>query len=213
MLVLEQVELFNNIGAEAIGLLESIARRRTFAKGAVVIAEGEGSDSLYVLISGKAVALRSDTSGRQVVVNRFGPWDYFGEMSFFDRSARCATVMTKEHCEMLTIARSDFLGFVEHHPEILWNVINALLSKIRKATEQIESLAFLDVYGRLARFLVENQDQDGVVREKFTQQELAEMVGSSRETVSRIINELAVGGYIRKQQGHIVLQGRLPYKF
>lgn len=211
--MLERIALFSNLTHQSIQELESISRRRTFAKGAVVITEGDGSDSLYVVISGKAVALRSDASGRQLVVNRFGPWDYFGEMSFFDRSARCATVMTKERCEVLMIARGDFLGFAEQHKEILWNVINALLAKLRKATEQIESLAFLDVYGRLARFLIENQDQDGVIAEKFTQQELADLVGSSRETVSRIFNELVAGGYIRKEKGRIVIQNKLPYKF
>lgn len=211
--MIERVSLFANLSSQAIQELEAIARRRSFARGAVVINEGDVSDSLYVLVSGRAVALRSDASGRQLVVNRFGPWDYFGEMSFFDRSARCATVMTKERCEVMMIARSDFLTFVQHHGEILWDVINALLVKIRKATEQIESLAFLDVYGRLARFLVENQDDNGVVMEKFTQQELADLVGSSRETVSRILNELVAGGYIRKEQGRIVIQDKLPYKF
>jgi CRP/FNR family cyclic AMP-dependent transcriptional regulator len=211
--MIENVALFSNLTGHAIEELELIARRRTFAKGAVVIQEGDASDSLYVLISGKAVALRTDDSGRQLVVNRFGPWDYFGEMSFFDRSARCATVMTKERCEVMMIARSDFLGFVDQHKEILWNVINALLAKIRKATEQIQSLAFLDVYGRLARFLIENQDGDGLLKEKFTQQELADVVGASRETVSRIFNELVDGGYIRKEKGRIVIVRGLPYKF
>lgn len=211
--MLEKVPLFSNLNPQAITELESIARRRSFPKGAVVISEGDGSDNLYVMTSGKAVALRSDASGRQLVVNRFGPWDYFGEMSFFDRNARCATVMTKERCEVMLIARRDFLGFVAKHGDILWNVINALLAKLRKATEQLESLAFLDVYGRLARFLIENQDADGVIREKFTQQELADVVGSSRETVSRIFNELANGGFIRKEKGRIIIQTKLPYKF
>ncbi len=211
--MIEKVVIFSGIGTKAIEELESIARRHTFPKNSVVINEGDVSDSLYVVVSGKAVALRSDESGRQLVVNRFGPWDYFGEMSFFDRNARCATVMTKERCEVLVIPRSDFLHFVEKHTDILWNVINALLAKLRKATEQIESLAFFDVYGRLARFMVENQDADGVIREKFTQQELADFVGSSRETVSRIFHELTDGGYIKKEKGCITVLKKLPYKF
>ncbi|MFZ1986968.1 MAG: Crp/Fnr family transcriptional regulator [Desulfatitalea sp.] len=211
--MLEQVALFASLSSGAIGELEALARRRSFAKNSVVINEGDESDSLYVLLSGKAVALRGDDSGRQLVVNRFGPFDYFGEMSFFDRGARCATVMTKERCEVMIIARNDFLAFVALHGDILWKVINALLAKLRKATEQIESLAFLDVYGRLARILIEHQDAQGVIREKFTQQELADMVGSSRETVSRIFNELVGGGFIRKEKGRIVLLKKLPYKF
>jgi CRP/FNR family cyclic AMP-dependent transcriptional regulator len=211
--MLEQVALFSGLSTEAIAQLEAIARRRSFARNSVVINEGDASDSLYVLVSGRAVALRGDDSGRQLVVNRFGPFDCFGEMSFFDRGARCATVMTKERSEVMIIARSDFLAFVTRHGDILWKVINGLLAKLRKATEQIEALAFLDVYGRLARILIENQDGQGVIREKFTQQELADMVGSSRETVSRIFNELVDGGFIRKEKEHIVLLKKLPYKF
>ena len=211
--MIEKVSIFSSLSGSAIKELEAIARRHTFLKNSVVISEGDESDSLYVLLSGRAVALRTDESGRQFVVNRFGPYDYFGEMSFFDRNARCATVMTKERCEAMIIGRSDFLRFVEQHTEILWNVINALLAKLRKATEQIESLAFLDVYGRLARILIENQDEDGVINEKFTQQELADMVGSSRETVSRIFNELVSGGYVRKVKGRMVILKKLPYKF
>jgi CRP/FNR family transcriptional regulator, cyclic AMP receptor protein len=211
--MLEQVTLFSGLNTDAVAQLEAIARRRSFASNSVVINEGDDSDSLYVLLSGKAVALRGDDSGRQLVVNRFGPFDYFGEMSFFDRGARCATVMTKERCEVMIIARNDFLGFVARHGDILWKVINALLAKLRKATEQIEALAFLDVYGRLARILIENQDAQGVIREKFTQQELADMVGSSRETVSRIFNELVDSGFIRKEKGRILLLKKLPYKF
>lgn len=211
--MIEQVPLFSNLSPQAINELETITRRRSFPKGAVVINEGDVSDCLYILASGKAVALRSDESGRQLVVNRFGPWDYFGEMSFFDRSARCATVMTKERCEVMVIARSDFLDFAQRHSDILWHVINDLLAKLRRATEQIESLAFLDVYGRMARILIEHEDENGVIQEKLTQQELADMVGSSRETVSRIFNELVAGGYIRKDKGRIVIQNKLPYRF
>jgi len=213
MSMLKKVTIFSNLNDQALEELQSIARRRTFPKNSVVISEGDESDSLYVLVSGRAVALRTDESGRQFVVNRFGPCDYFGEMSFFDRNVRCATVMTKERCEAMIIGRSDFLRFVERHTDILWNVINALLAKLRKATEQIESLAFLDVYGRLARILIENQDEAGVIHEKFTQQELADMVGSSRETVSRIFNELVGGGYVRKVKGRMVILKKLPYKF
>ncbi len=211
--MLENVDLFSHLNAGAIAELEALARRRVFAKNSVVINEGDDSDSLYVLLSGRAVALRGDDAGRQLVVNRFGPFDYFGEMSFFDRGARCATVMTKEPSEVMIIARNDFLAFVAQHNDILWKVIHALLVKLRKATEQIESLAFLDVYGRLAHILVENQDARGVIREKFTQQELADMVGSSRETVSRIFNELEAGGFIQREKGRVTVLKKLPYKF
>ena len=211
--MLEKVSLFSNLAEQEISELEAIGQERSVAKNSVVINEGDDTDSLYIILKGKAYALRSDESGRQFIVNRFGPYDYFGEMSFFDRSARCATVMTKEKCTLMTLPRNAFLNFAAGHPEIYWNVIKALLEKLRKATQQIEELAFLDVYGRLARFLVENQNTEGVIEEKLTQQELADMVGSSRETVNRIFNELVAGGYIVKEKGRLTIRKKLPYNF
>ena len=211
--MLEQVSLFSNLNQEEIAALEAISQRRTVMKNSVVINEGDDTDSLYIVFKGRAHALRSDESGRQFVVNRFGPYDYFGEMSLFDRNARCATVITKEKCILMILPRQSFFGFAAKHPEIYRNMIRALLEKLRKATEQIEALAFLDVYGRLARFLIENQNGDGIIEEKLTHQELADIVGSSRETVCRIFNQLVAGGYITKEKGRITIRRKFPYSF
>ncbi len=212
-MVLEHVKLFSNLNQSDLAQLKDIGQERSIAKNTMVINEGDDTDCLYIILKGKAHALRSDESGRQFIVNRFGPYDYFGEMSFFDSHARCATVITKEKCTLMILPRKAFMDFAAKHPEIYTNVIRALLDKLRKATQQIEELAFLDVYGRLARVLIENQNEDGVIEEKLTQQELADMVGSSRETVNRIFNELVSGGYIAKDRGRIKIQKTLPYSF
>ncbi len=211
--MLERVSLFSHLMAHEIAELETLGQERSVAKNSIVINEGDETDSLYIVLKGKAHALRSDESGRQFIVNRFGPFDYFGEMSIFDRNARCATVITREKCTLMVLPRKAFLEFAARHPEIYKNLITALLEKLRKATQQIEQLAFLDVYGRLARFLIENQNADGVIEEKLTQQELADMVGSSRETVNRIFNELVGGGFIEKEKGRIIVKKKLPYSF
>jgi CRP/FNR family cyclic AMP-dependent transcriptional regulator len=211
--MLERVSLFSNLNERAIAELEALGQERSVAKNSIVINEGDDTDCLYVVVKGKAHALRSDESGRQFIVNRFGLFDYFGEMSFFDRNTRCATVVTREKCTLMILPRKTFFDFAARHPEIYGNLIRALLEKLRKATQQIEELAFVDVYGRLARFLIENQNPDGVIEEKLTQQELADMVGSSRETVNRIFNELVVGGFITKEKGQINIKKKLPYSF
>lgn len=211
--MLEQVALFSNLSEKEIAELEAIGQERSVPKNTMVINEGDDSDCLYVILKGKAHALRSDESGRQFIVNRFGPYDCFGEMSFFDRNDRCATVITKAKCTFMVLPRKGFFDFATEHPEIYVNVIKALLEKLRKATQQIEELAFLDVYGRLTRVLIENGNADGVIEEKLTQQELADMVGSSRETVNRIFNELVAGGYLAKEKGRIKVQKKLPYNF
>jgi CRP/FNR family cyclic AMP-dependent transcriptional regulator len=211
--MLERVSLFSTLNEREIAELETLGQERSVARNSVVINEGDDTDSLYIVLKGKAHALRSDESGRQLIVNRFGPYDYFGEMSFFDRNTRCATVITREKCTLMILPRKAFFDFAAKHTEIYGNMIRALLEKLRKATQQIEELAFLDVYGRLARFLIENQNADGVIEEKLTQQELADMVGSSRETVNRIFNELAGGGFITKEKGCMVIKKKLPYSF
>ena len=211
--MLERVSLFSNLNEREIAELEAIGQERSVPKNSLVINEGDDTDCLYVVLKGKAHALRSDESGRQFIINRFGPYDYFGEMSFFDRNTRCATVITKEKCLLMILPHKAFFDFATKHPEIYQNVIRALLDKLRKATQQIEELAFLDVYGRLSRFLVENQNADGVIEEKLTQQELADMVGSSRETVCRIFNELVAGGYLTKEKGRMKIHKKLPYSF
>jgi CRP/FNR family cyclic AMP-dependent transcriptional regulator len=211
--VLERVALFSNLDKREITKLEAIGQKRSVPKNTMVISEGDDTDSLYIVIKGKAHALRSDESGRQLIVNSFGPYDYFGEMSFFDRNVRCATVIAKEKCTLLILPRRGFFDFAAKHPQIYGNVIRALLEKLRKATQQIEEMAFLDVYGRLARLLIEKQNADGVIEERLTQQEFADMVGSSRETVNRIFNELVSGGYLHKAHGRIKLLKKLPYSF
>jgi CRP/FNR family cyclic AMP-dependent transcriptional regulator len=211
--MLELVSLFSNLQESEITKLEAIGQERTVPKNTMVISEGDDTDCLYIILKGKAHAMRSDESGRQLIINSFGPFDYFGEMSFFDRDVRCATVVSKVKCTLFVLPHKGFSDFAAHHPQIYENVIKALLAKLRKATRQIEELAFLDVYGRLARVLIENQNADGLIEDKMTQQELADRVGASRETVNRIFNELVGGGYLTKSSGRIKLLKKLPYHF
>ncbi len=208
--MLKYVSLFSSLDGPQIADLEAICETRSIPKNTVVFNQGDESNCLYIVKSGKAHALRIDQTGRQFVVNRFGPLDYFGEMSFFDGDARCATVMTKAHCDLMILPRRAFLQLASRHPEILWKVNKVLLDKLRAATEQIDALVFMDVYSRLARFLTEHQDEDHMINEKFTQQELADIVGTSRETINRIFNELIAGGYISKKKNRIIIND-LPY--
>ena len=211
--MLESVSLFSSLDDSQLAELEAICNTRSIPRNSIVINEGDETDSLYIVKKGKAYAVKIDKTGRQFVINRFGRFDYFGEMSFFDGDVRCATVVTREPCELMILPRRAFLQFAAKHHEILWNVTKALLAKLRAATEQIDALAFMDVYSRLARFLTEHEGPDNFVTEKFTQQELADSVGASRETVNRIFNELTTGGYIAKEGGRIIIRKKLPYNF
>ena len=211
--MLERVAMFSNIGRRSCEALEAIGQRRQYRKNTVIISEGDETDSLYILLSGSANAVRSDNSGRQLVISRFKPYDCFGEMSFLDGDPRSATIVTNTPCEVMVIPRNRFLALVSDLPEMTWSIILYLLKKLRQATQQIDNMAFLDVYGRLAHFLINNQDEHGMVAEKLTHQEIADVIGASRETVSRLLSELKEGKFISRQKGRIVIQKNLPYKF
>jgi CRP/FNR family cyclic AMP-dependent transcriptional regulator len=205
--------MFANIGQQSCEDLEAIGQRRQYRKNSVIINEGDETDNLYVLLSGRANAVRYDHSGRQLVVNRFQPYDCFGEMSFLDGNPRSAAIIASVHCEVMVIPRRRFFALVSDQPEIAWGIISFLLTKLRQATQQVTDLAFLDVYGRLAQFLTENQNENGIIPEKLTHQEIADIIGSSRETVTRIISQLTEGDFVARESGKFVLRNKLPYKF
>jgi CRP/FNR family cyclic AMP-dependent transcriptional regulator len=211
--MLEQVSLFTDLPAGEILRLEALCQERTVPKNTLVINEGDETDCLYIVRKGRASALRSDEAGRQFVVNRFGPGDTFGEISLFDSNARSASVVSNTRCTLMVMPRKSFFEFATRYPDIYRNMIRTLLAKLRRATDQISELAFLDVYGRLVRFLIENQTADGVIEEKLTHQELAAIVGSSRETVCRIVNQLVDGGYLSRERGRMCIRKKLPYHF
>ena len=210
--MLERVSLFKSLKKREIADLEGLSESMDVAPNTVIINEGERTHGLFILTEGKAYAYRTDNAGRQLIVNRFGPFDYFGEMSFFDGKKRSASVCTKEACNLLVLQRKQFLEFTAEHPQIYWNVTKALIEKLRKATRQIEELAFVDVYSRLTRFLTENQDPTGVLTEKFTHQELADIVGASRETICRILTDLTSAGVLDKHGDRLVVLKSFPYK-
>ncbi|WP_321416768.1 Crp/Fnr family transcriptional regulator [uncultured Desulfobacter sp.] len=210
---LKQIPLFSGLTESEIQKIESVSCEKIFLKDTVIINEGDETNSLYIILKGRANALSMDPGGRQIILNVFRPGDYFGEMSFIDAKPRSAAVITKEKSKFVVIKREAFLQIVSENPELMLNMMKGLVGKIRVATRQIEDLAFKDVYGRIARLLTELKNGDGVVTEKLTNTEIAFRVGASREMVSRIVSELKNGGYIDKKRGAIQLKKSLPYQF
>ncbi|MCG8549600.1 MAG: Crp/Fnr family transcriptional regulator [Desulfobacterales bacterium] len=210
---LKQIPLFSGLTESEIQKIEAVSFEKSFLKDTVIINEGDETNSLYIILKGRADALSMDQSGRQIILNVFRPGDYFGEMSFIDAEPRSAAVITKEKSKFIVIKREAFQKIIAENPELMLNMMKGLVWKIRVATKQIEDLAFKDVYGRIARLLTELKNEEDVVTEKLTNTEIAFRVGASREMVSRIISELKNGGYIEKNRGMIQLKSPLPYQF
>ncbi len=211
---LANISLFKNLSPEMIDFLSSHAVVRSYGKNTIVIQEGDLSDSLYVILAGRVRVFLSDEEGKQVDLNLLGPGEYFGELAALDHSPRCASVMTTENCKFAVISKTDFYKCLQSNPIIAVHLIDVLVQRFRDLTENVKSLALMDVYGRVARTLLNlaTQAEDGtmVIEQKLTQRELANMVGASREMVSRILRDLTVGGYVAIKNKTIVIQEKLP---
>ena len=184
---------------------------RTFPKNTVVVREGDRTDSLYIIVSGKVKIYVSD-EGKEIVLNESGPGEYFGEM-VLDEGPRSASVMTLEPTQFLVVPKEDFREFVKKNPEFSLHLIYKLIKRVRALTNDVKSLALLDVYGRVARMLLDLAvERDGVlvIEGKPTHQEIASRVGASREMVSRILGDLTVGGYIQVGRDRIIIGKALP---
>ena len=185
---------------------------RSFAKNTVVVSEGDKTDSLYIVVSGRVRIYVSDDQGKEMILNQAGAGEYFGEM-VLDAGPRSASVMTLEPTRFLVVPKEDFAAFLAASPEFALHLIRKLIRRVRGLTHDIKSLALMDVYGRVARMLLELAvERDGalVIEDRPTQQEMANRVGASREMISRIMSDLSAGGYISVETKRIVLLRKLP---
>ena len=185
---------------------------KSVAKQVVIVSEGDETDSLYVVLSGRVKVFVADESGREVVLGTQGPGEYFGEMAL-DGGARSASVMTLEPSRFLVVPRSRMREFLRNQPEFAVRLIEKLIRRSRALTVSVKNLALLDVYGRVARLLLElAEEREGglVIAEPLTQQDVADRVGASREMVSRILKDLAAGGYLSIHKKRITIHKTPP---
>lgn len=199
-------------GENHIDALIGLGVVRSFPKNSVLVQEGDKSDQFYILLAGKLKVFLADDDGKEIVVDMLSPRQYFGEMAL-DGESRSASVMTVEASKLAVIQREDFKRFLAKNPDAALALIVTLIRRARNLTRTIGNLALLDVYGRVARLLIDNaSDESGklVVTEKMSQQEIAQRIGSSREMVSRILSDLKEGGYLSIDGGRIVIKQNLP---
>lgn len=210
---LRRVPLFSGLTEAQIERLAAGSVRRNFPKGRVIVTEGEPSQSLYILLSGRAKVQRSDTEGKEVILAVIGPGECFGEMSLIDESPRSASVITTESSDFMSINKDSFKSMMMSSPEICLRIMIGLVRRLREADKKIETLALLDVYGRVARVLLDLSEKVGnerIVRVKLPRQEIAKMIGASREMVSRVMKGLEVEGYIVPlPDGKLILREKL----
>ncbi len=195
--------------------LATLGRVRSYPKNTVIITEGDSSDSLFVVLSGKVKAFVSDSEGHELILDTQGPGDYVGEMAL-DGKPRSASVVTLEPTTFSVVQREPLRDAIRRNPDFALEMLSKVIERARDATDNVKNLALLDVYGRVARLLLNMAvETDGKLRipEKITQQEIAERVGASRDMVSRIFRYLTVGGYISVENRIITINKKPPARW
>ena len=201
--LLKRVPLFEGLNDDELEALSDVALLRVFPKDRVVIMAEEEGDSLFVIHTGQVKVSIVSEDGREVILSILGEGNFFGEMALLDDNPRSANVTTMEETELLMVRRADFLRFIQRSPQTAIKLLSVLAGRLRKTDRKIEGLALSDVTGRITQTLLQLAEEQGsstpegvLIRNRPTHQDLANMSGTTRETVSRVLKRLENQGYI-----------------
>jgi CRP/FNR family cyclic AMP-dependent transcriptional regulator len=183
-----------------------------FARGDVLFHEGDPGDRLFVIRSGKIKLGRRSSDGRENLLSIQGPGEMFGELSLFDPGPRTATATVVADAQLVELAHTDLVAWLEQHPTVAKHLLKALAHRLRRTNEALADLVFSDVPGRVAKALLdlasrfgEPTDEGVRVAHDLTQEELAQLVGASRETVNKALADFAARGWVRREGRAVVL--------
>lgn len=207
---LSTVPLLSGLGAVELGRFAEDARERSYVKGNVILFEDDPGDSLFIVREGRVKVVLIGEDGREVILGMLGVGAHFGELSLIDSRPRSAHVIAVEDSQLIVLRREDFRRRVEESPAVAWALMQELSRRLRRADEQIGSLVLLDVDGRIARLLLDasNEGPGAEIQRRFTHQTIAQMIGASRETVSRAMRDFQDRGLITVARRQIAIANR-----
>lgn len=211
-LLLKNVPLFSTLAEDQLLLLSSVLQREQFSKNKLIVRAGDKTQTLYVVLSGRIKVAMGDEHGKEVVLAILRAGEYFGEMALLDGGSRSANVSALEACELLTLSKHEFHQCLENNFSMAMLVMRGLVKRLRDADKKITSLALMDVYGRVARFLLEQAefiDGQRTIAKKIAKKDIANMIGASREMVTRVMKDLEVRGMIEVLPESIILNDTL----
>jgi CRP/FNR family cyclic AMP-dependent transcriptional regulator len=210
--IIRSVPLFSSFSDAQVSQLLAGVQHRSYPRNSFILRAGEETDALYIVLSGRVKVLIPDEEGHEVILSIIGPHEFFGEMGILDDLSRSASVETLEPCEMLRLTKAGFINILKDNFDLAMLIIQNLVRRLREADRKIESLALIDVYGRVARLLIDmaqNMDGKWVVEHAPAKQEIARMIGASREMVSRVVKDLQRKGLIRAEKRRIYVLDKL----
>ena len=212
--LLRRVPLFSLLTVAQAEVISGAVIKRRFKRGEALVEQGQKSNALFILLTGRARVVTSDSRGREVILATLDQGDYLGEMSIIDNEPHSATVRAEVQTDVLMLGRAEFARCLTENASMSLVVMRGLVKRLRHADRKIESLALLDVYGRVAHALMDFAAADAqgqlLIKDKISRQDLAKMVGASREMVSRVMKDLEERGFIEAlPSGATLLKDRL----
>ena len=207
---LATVPLFSGLQRDEIQRFAELTRERAYPKGSVILFQDDPGDSLFVLRAGRVKVVLIGEDGREVILGVLEPGAHFGELALIDDQPRSAHVIAMEDAQLLILRREDFRRRVEANPSVAWALLSELSRRLRRADVKIGGLVLLDVPGRIARLLLDLADESGsdAIDKPLTHQTIAQMIGASRETVSRAMKEFQDAGLITVERRRIGIGDR-----
>jgi len=205
--LIRRVPLFAMMTAEQAALLSDAVEKRRFKRGELIVEQGKKSDALFIILAGRARVLMTDRKAREVILASLQPGDYLGEMSLIDHQPHSASVEAEVQTDALVLGRQAFAHCLADNSAMAMAlaVMQGLVRRLRQADEKIGSLALMDVYGRVAKVLMSSAVSDGdqhlLIRDKISRQDIAKMVGASREMVSRVMRDFEEQGFLETLEG------------
>ena len=207
---LATVPLFNGLDRIELERFAEVTREKSYPKGSVILFEDDPGDSLFVVRDGRVKVVLIGEDGREVILGVLGVGEYFGELSLIDDRPRSAHVIAMEDSNLLVLRREDFRKRVESSPSVAWSLLTELSRRLRRADDKIGGLVLLDVPGRIAPLLLDLAEESGTnaIEKTLTHQTIAQMIGASRETVSRAMKDFQDAGWITVERRRIALADR-----
>ena len=212
--LLNTIEFFKGFDGTPLDTVIAASEQRSFARGGVLFTENEAATELFVVVSGRIAIANRSVDGRESVIALMERSDLFGEMPLFDRLARSAEARALEPSEVIAIPYAPLRDIYRDQPELLWNVVEMLANRLRNTDEQLADSVFLDVTGRTAKRLLELAGTADEFSLPITQEELAGMVGASRERVNKAIASFIRLGWLKQQDRryHIIMRDRMTVR-
>ena len=210
--VFRRAPLFTALDEEAALSLRASMDQVRISKGSILFSEGDVGEHLYVILEGKLKLGTSSGDGRENLLSILGPGEMFGELSLFDPGPRTSTATAVTDCRLLSLGHQQAIPWITAHPQVSLELLARMAQRLRRTNEAVGDLVFSDVPGRVAKALIDlgerfgkSTDEGLLVNHDLTQEELAQLVGASRETVNKALADFAGRGWLRLDGRSVVI--------